>query len=236
MQKYLPDSNSPPIPLRINLMHSHLFFDLDGTLYPNENGMWPEIKRRIGAYMTERMGIPSQEAARLREHYLKTCGTTLRGLQRYHNVDSDDFLAFVHDLPLDHYLKPDPTLRPLLLHLPAQRWIFTNADAAHARRVLRFLNLEDCFDGLIDVRALGWLAKPETEAYQRAQTLAGNPPPEACLLLDDSPRNTLGALHCGWHAVLISPYAPPDEVADEYVPSLKAWLQGQYERTPGGSL
>ncbi len=201
-----------------------LFFDLDGTLYPNENGMWPEIKRRIGAYMTERMGIPPEEAARLREHYLVTCGTTLRGLQRYHNVNSDDFLSYVHDLPLERYLTPDPALRELLQQLAAPRWIFTNSDEAHVLRVLRFLNLEDCFEGIIDVRSLNWLAKPEAEAYRRARALAGNPPPEACVLLDDSPRNTAGARRQGWHAVLIGPHPDP-EAADAWAPSLKEWLR-----------
>ncbi|GAB4523276.1 MAG: pyrimidine 5'-nucleotidase [Anaerolineales bacterium] len=205
-----------------------LFFDLDGTLYPNENGMWPEIKRRIGTYMTERMGIPEAEAARLREHYLLTCGTTLRGLQRYHNVDSDDFLAYVHDLPLERYLTPDPALRPLLMGLQARRWIFTNADAAHARRVLRFLHLEDCFEGIIDVHALGWMAKPEVDAYHRARALAGNPPPKTCILLDDSVRNTAGARQAGWHAVLIGPHPDPD-AADMWAPALKAWLRQKAE-------
>ena len=201
-----------------------IFFDLDGTLYPGENGMWPEIKRRIGTYMTERMGIPPQEAARLREHYLVTYGTTLRGLQRHHHIDTDDFLAYVHDLPLERYLTPDPALREALLRLAAPRWIFTNSDAAHARRVLRFLRLEDCFEGIIDVRSLGWLAKPEAGAYQRARALAGNPPPETCVLVDDSPRNTAGARRQGWYTVLIGP-RPDPEAADEHAFSLREWVE-----------
>ncbi len=200
-----------------------LFFDLDGTLYPNENGMWPEIKRRIDAYMTERMGIPPREAARLREYYLATCGTTLRGLQRYHDVDSDDFLAYVHNVPLKRYLTPNPALVSLLKRLEGRRWVFTNSDEAHARRVLRFLRLEDCFEGIIDVRTLGWQAKPEAEAYRRARALAGNPPPETCILLDDSARNTAGALRCGWRAVLIGSSGNA-QVASEQAPSLEAWL------------
>ncbi len=201
-----------------------LFLDLDGTIYPGDNGMWPEIKRRIGAYMTERMGIPPQEAARLREHYLKTYGTTLRGLQRHHEVDTEDFLAYVHALPLEDYLHPDPALREALRKVEAPCWIFTNSDAAHARRVLRFLHLEDCFEGIIDVRALNWVAKPEPEAYARARALAGNPPPQACVLVDDSPRNTAGALRAGWHAVLIAPQETR-EAAHEWARSLQEWLE-----------
>ncbi len=210
-----------------------LFFDLDGTLYPNENGMWAEIRRRIGTYMTGRMGIPPQEALRLRQHYLTAYGTTLRGLQRHHSVDTDDFLAYVHDLPLERYLAPDPALRRLLRQLQARRWVFTNSDEAHARRVLRFLNLEDCFEGIIDVRALEWMAKPEAEAYRRARALAGNPPAEACVLLDDSPRNTAGARRQGWYTVLIGSQENGG-AADETARSLREWLERRAAQVHGG--
>ncbi len=56
-------------------------------------------------------------------------GTTMRGLQIHHQIDTDDYLAYVHDLPLHDYLYPNPQLRSLLTSLPQRRWIFTNADA-----------------------------------------------------------------------------------------------------------
>jgi putative hydrolase of the HAD superfamily len=127
----------------------------------------------------------------------------LRGLQIHNRVDPLDYLAYVHDLPLQDYLSPSPQLRQLLLSLPQQRWVFTNADSAHARRVLNALNLTDCFQGIIDVLATGFICKPEPEAYQKALQIAGETDPASCMLVDDAPRNLLAAQRMGFATVLV---------------------------------
>jgi putative hydrolase of the HAD superfamily len=147
--------------------------------------------------MVEVLGLPEAEVPALRRKYYETYGTTLRGLQIHYQVDADDYLRYVHDLPLDQFLQPSPELRLLLLSLPQQRWIFTNADADHARRVMSVLGVQDCFAGIIDIRALAFACKPEPAAYQRALMLAGSPAPEACVLLDDSASNLAGARQIG---------------------------------------
>jgi putative hydrolase of the HAD superfamily len=175
------------------MRYTTLLFDLDDTLYDSGNGLWQAIRQRMSQYMIERIGLPAEEVPALRAKYYKKYGTTLRGLQRHFQVDSDDYLAYVHDLPLERYLKPATQLRSLLTSLPQRRWIFTNADADHARRVLSTLELEDCFEGIIDVRAIQFACKPEPIAYQRALELAGNPLPTQCIMLDDSLSNLSGA-------------------------------------------
>jgi putative hydrolase of the HAD superfamily len=182
-----------------------LFFDLDDTLYSNANGLWNAIRDRMGQYMHERLGLPWEQIPDLRRHYFITYGTTLRGLQKHHQVDVDEYLAYVHDLPLADYLQPDPELRSLVLSLPQPRWIFTNADDQHAKRVLAQLNLSDCFTGIIDVRAIRFACKPEIDAYQRALHIAGNPHPEQCVMLDDSPSNLAPARQMGFTTVLVRP-------------------------------
>jgi putative hydrolase of the HAD superfamily len=170
------------------MIFTTLFFDLDDTIYPNTNGLWPAIRDRMGEYMAERLGLPRDQIPGLRRTYYETYGTTLRGLQAHHQVDADDYLEYVHNLPLEHYLTPDPGLRALLLGLPQPKWIFTNADAGHARRVLAASNLSDCFNGIIDVRATNFACKPEQQAYQGALVLAAERNPTRCVLFDDSPQ------------------------------------------------
>src|SRR5688500_8020048 len=104
-----------------------LFFDLDDTLYPSRTGLWPAIKNRRNLYMMEQLSLPEQDLPFLREQYFKMYGTTQRCLQERHNVDKEDFLAFVHDLPLNDYLTPDPLLREVIASLPTRNLIFTNA-------------------------------------------------------------------------------------------------------------
>jgi pyrimidine 5'-nucleotidase len=140
-------------------------------------------------YLIERMGFSPDEVDALRHEYFVTYGTTLRGLLINHpeRTDADDYLAFVHDIPLQEYIQPDPSLRVLLQSLPQRRLIFTNSDDQHAQRVLSVLGVRDCFEGIIDIRALEYTCKPVGEAYLRAMALAGETQPARCILFDDSP-------------------------------------------------
>jgi pyrimidine 5'-nucleotidase len=185
---------------------SALFFDLDDTLYPNSNGLWEAIRARMTDYLRDPLGFPADEIPELRRIYFETYGTTLRGLQINHSVDADEYLAYVHDLPLEEYISPDPHLHDLLVSLPQRKWIFTNADSNHAMRVLGILGLVDCFDGIIDVRALDYLCKPELQAYQRALALADETDPANCVLFDDSLRNLVPAQAAGFTTVLVGTF------------------------------
>jgi pyrimidine 5'-nucleotidase len=182
---------------------SVLFFDLDDTLYSRTNGLWEAIRGRMTDFMQERLGFPPDEIPDLRRNYFEQYGTTLRGLQINHSVDSDEYLAYVHDLPLEEFISPNPNLHNLLFSLPQQKWIFTNADEDHAKRVLGALGLTDCFTGIIDVRALGFLCKPEKKAYQHALSLANGANPGHSVFLDDSPRNLEPAHQIGFTTVLV---------------------------------
>jgi putative hydrolase of the HAD superfamily len=180
-----------------------IFFDLDNTLYPGENGLWRAIRMRIELYMKERLNIPEQDVHALRRSYFERYGTTLRGLQIHKHVDPADYLAYVHDLPLQDYLSPNPQLHQLLMSLPQRRWVFTNADAAHAGRVLKTLNLVDCFNGIIDVFATEFACKPEREAFEKAMQIAGEADPRCCMLIDDAQRNLAAAREMGFAAILV---------------------------------
>lgn len=179
------------------------FFDLDETLYPASSGLWTEIGARINAYMHERLGFSREEIEVVREKYFREYGTTLRGLQANHHVDMDDYLAFVHNVPLETYLRPDPALRLALEGIHARKFIFTNADCAHAGRVTRVLGLDGAFDGCIDVHVIAPYCKPMPEAFERALEAAGSPDPRACVLLDDQGRITRAARALGMYTVLV---------------------------------
>lgn len=182
-----------------------IFFDLDGTLYPERNGLWSAIKDRIDEYLLERMGFPPDEAIEVREHYLRIYGTTLRGLQAEHQIDTVDYLAYVHNLPLGQYLEPDARLRELLLSLPLPKWILTNSDLPHAHRVLEAIGIDGCFDGIIDIYQLDFVCKPDPGAYVKALQIAGLAHAGGCLLVEDSVENLQAARDMGFMAVLVSP-------------------------------
>ncbi len=190
---------------------STVFFDLDDTLYPASFGLWPLIAERIGLYMRERLGIPADKAQALRRQYFEQYGTTLRGLEIHHRVDVPDFLAFVHDVPVRDHLKPNPQLRSVLEALPARKFIFTNADVNHAKRVLAALELQDCFDGVVDIVAIAPHCKPMPAAFEIALRLAGESDPRCCAMIDDLPRTTRAARAQGLFSILYGATEPhPD--------------------------
>ena len=183
--------------------YSTFFFDLDETLYPRNSGLWAEIRARINAYLHERMGFPLDQVESVREGYFREYGTTLRGLQAHHAVDMDEYLAFVHDVPIHQYLHPDPDLRAAIQAIPARKFIFTNADTNHANRVLQAVGLQGLFEAIIDVHTIAPFCKPMPEAFDLALKAAGNPDPHACVLLDDQRRITHTARQLGMYTVLV---------------------------------
>ncbi len=180
-----------------------IFFDLDDTLYAPSRGVWREIALRINRYMVERVGIPEPEVDALRKRYFSEYGTTLNGLRAERGVDPLEYYRFVHDLPLDRLLEPDPALRRMLRALPMKKFIFSNADQPYILRVLSRLGVADFFDGIVDIFATGFVCKPMEDSYQIALHLAGSPPPRECALVDDLPRNLKPAAEMGMTAVLV---------------------------------
>jgi putative hydrolase of the HAD superfamily len=180
-----------------------IFFDLDDTLYAPERGVWREIASRINRYMVERTGIPEPEVDALRKRYFSEYGTALNGLRAEHSVDPVDYYRFVHDIPLEQYLAPDPALRRMLEALPQKKIIFSNADRPYILRVLSTLEIEDCFNGIVDIFSTGFACKPMEASYRIAMQLAGSPQPEDCALVDDLPRNLKPAREMGMTGVLV---------------------------------
>jgi putative hydrolase of the HAD superfamily len=180
-----------------------IFFDLDATLYPESNGLWPAIRVKINQYMRDCMELPESEIPQLREYYLVHYGTTLRGLQIHYGIEAEEYLNFVHDLPLEEYLQPDPDLRAMLFSIPRRRLLFTNSDRPHAERVMSILGIEDCFEGMVDVYTMNPYCKPRPEAYRFALQFAGVTDPRTCALLDDSTRNLTTAREMGFFTILV---------------------------------
>jgi putative hydrolase of the HAD superfamily len=194
-----------------------ILFDLDNTIYPLGSGVMELISQRISRFMAEQMGLPPDEVNRLRHDYWVQYGTTLRGLQIHHGVDPEEYLAFVHDIPVEDLLHPDPELDWMLAELAPEKTIFTNATTEHARRVLRALGVERHFSRVFDIRFLDYRSKPNEDAYRRvldALSVAA----EQCLLVEDSARNIEPARALGMKTVLVG--EGPVDGADFTIPRI----------------
>jgi pyrimidine 5'-nucleotidase len=188
-----------------------IFIDLDDTVYPADSGVWKAIRQRIDLFVAEKFALPPEEAARLRQKLFLEYGTTMRGLQAVYHIDEDEYLAFVHHVPLADFIQPDPALAAGLKQIPQRKIIFTNADVPHARRVLAVLGLQDCFEAIIDIKAMAPYCKPMPPAFAIALRQAGVQDPARCILVDDQPHNIRAARALGLYTVRVSAAGPDPE-------------------------
>jgi len=196
-----------------------LFFDLDDTLYPSTNGLWDALRHRIDLYMIEKMKLPPEIVPDLRKDLFLKHGTTLRGLEEVYHINQQDFLDYVHDVPLKDYLLPNPELCQILAAYSQYKVIFTNADSNHANRVITTLGLEGCFDQIIDIRDIHPYCKPQHEAFLKALQLANIQNPQDCVMIDDAGRNLITAKEFGMFTIQIGNADRLPEI-DAMIPSL----------------
>ncbi len=179
-----------------------ILFDLDQTLYPRRAGIMEQIRLLMLRYIRGRFGLSPEEADALRRRYFQAYGTTMRGLQLNHQIDADEFLQLVHDIPLHEFIRPNAELDAVLAGLPEQKVVFTNASRDHAEKVLDQLGIRRHFDRVVDVRDVGYESKPQPAAYRRICEMLDAKPYE-CLLVEDNVRNLRPAKALGMVTVLV---------------------------------
>ncbi|MFQ5922858.1 MAG: pyrimidine 5'-nucleotidase [Anaerolineales bacterium] len=211
-------------------------FDLDNTLYPPGTGLMDAISRRIGEYIERHLRLPAQIAEQMREAYFGAYGSSVRGVLLHCRVEANDFLSFIHDLPLNQYLEPDPTLPGLLGALPGEKYVFTNATAEYASRALRALAIEEHFVGIFDIYKSELEGKPSPLAYERVLEALGRPE-GACWLVEDS----LANLQTGKLYGCLTAWITPDRSSapafvDLAIKELAQLGSTRYGHGPGGLM
>jgi putative hydrolase of the HAD superfamily len=185
----------------------HWLFDLDDTIYPASSGLFRHVSSRITHRISELLGLPEDAARAVQRAYWRKYGTSLRGLVLEHDVDPEPFLAYVHDVPVEDILAPDPELAAMLRALPGERHVFTNGPSEFAERVLARLGARDAFTHLFDIRHAEFVPKPDPVPYVRALARLGADPARI-VLVDDAPQNVAQGRAMGLRTVwLRSPHS-----------------------------
>lgn len=204
-------------------------FDLDNTLYPASAHLFPQIDRRMKAYIGNLLNLPPDDAFKLQKDYYWTYGTTLRGLMINHDIEPDDFLDYVHDI--DHsILEPNAALEIALAQLPGRKFIYTNGSERHAINVLNRLGVTRHFDGIFDIRASNYIPKPEPAPY--AEMVARHAiAPRRAIMFEDIHRNLKPAADLGMETVWVhhaeNPAKPGEDLSHcrHMTDDLVGWLR-----------
>ena len=183
-------------------------FDLDNTLYEQREGVLKVVESRICRFVQRHCELPEHEAFALQKTYYHRYGNTLAGLMAHHGADPEDYLAYVNDVDVST-LPVDARLKPALERLPGRRFIFTNNCRRYAERVLKRLDIADCFDDVWDIRTVGVAPKPDPAAYAAVVDKCAVNVRRAAMF-EDSPANLKPAHELGMKTVYVaSPTAAP---------------------------
>ena len=68
-----------------NIDFTHWFFDLDNTLYCANSGIFDQIHKKMGEFISKNLKVSLKEAKFLQKKYFIENGTTLYGLMINHN-------------------------------------------------------------------------------------------------------------------------------------------------------
>ncbi|MCH8862889.1 MAG: pyrimidine 5'-nucleotidase [Proteobacteria bacterium] len=208
-------------------------FDLDDTLYSSETKFFSQIDRRIGAFISNLMGLDPIEARKIQKSYFSRYGTTLKGLMDLHDVQPDDFLNYVHDVDLSQ-LTRDEALVSALKGLDGRKYVFTNSPLEYARQVLERLGIAEFMDGIFDVAASNYIPKPRQPAYDRLVS-AFNLQPAKTVYVEDMARNLIPAAKMGMITVWLctgekwGAHEHDPEHVDFEIVDLPQWLAGVAE-------
>lgn len=199
---------------------AYLLFDLDGTLYTEDTGLFAEVGKRIEHWLSRQLSVNLDQARDVRRDYYLRYGTTMAGLlQDRPDLDIDAYLDYVHDVDVAQYLDPDPRLDHMLSSLLVPKAIFTNSIADWAERIATHLGIRHHFQHIFDVRAVDYHCKPHPHAFNSVLN-ALNVQAQACVMLDDQPSYLTGATKVGMRTILVRPDGHRENGIDAVVPHI----------------
>ena len=166
-------------------------FDLDNTLYSADSGIFQQVHKLMGEFISKNLNMDMPQAKKLQAKYYKQHGTTLRGLMDNHGIDPDYFLDEVHRLDYS-IVGSNKLLNNELQKLKGRKIIYTNANEKHAIDVLKRIDLENFFDEIFDIKMANYIPKPELAPYQQIIDLF-TINPDSSAMFDDIAKNLVPA-------------------------------------------
>ena len=176
-------------------------FDLDNTLYSADSGIFQQVHRLMGEFISKNLNMDMPEAKKLQSKYYKQHGTTLRGLMDNHGIDPDHFLDEVHRLDYS-IVGSNKILNEELHKLQGRKIIYTNANKKHVLDVLDRINLTNFFDEIFDIKMANYIPKPELKPYEQIIDLF-NIEPKSSAMFDDIAKNLVPAKKVNFTSVWI---------------------------------
>ena len=182
--------------------YSYWIFDLDNTLYPEDDNIFSQVKMRIVKFISLELNLDLKNADSERKRLYNLYGTSLRGLMTEYKIKPNKFLDYVHDIDLTAIIK-NLDLNVALQKLKGEKYIFTNGSFKHAENVLNQLGIKDNFKSIHSIETCNYIPKPSQEAYEtvikREKILT-----DKSIMFEDTSWNLKTAKKLGMTTVLVT--------------------------------
>ena len=191
-----------------------LLFDLDGTLYDQDNGYENNIHNNVLKFMVDAKGgkfdkiHTIEEAKREWKPIFAKYNLTKRGLLgEGYEFDISEYDRFIRQ-GAPNFIRKDPELREFLLSLRQKRkFIFTNAPEESAYEILNLLGVADLFEAVLGTSFLEHrICKPEMEAFEKVLNQIGVAKSDChkVCFFEDSFKNLEAGKKLGFGTVFVS--------------------------------
>jgi putative hydrolase of the HAD superfamily len=179
-------------------------FDLDDTLHNASAHIFPVMNRTMTEYIMAHLFLDETAAQRLRQHYWRVYGATLKGLIRHHGTCPHHFLKETHKfLDLPEMVLEVKRLRHMLQSLSGRKLVFTNAPKSYAIRVLDILGISNCFELVFSVESTKFHAKPSVRGFQMLlKTIKAKA--SDCIMIEDNLPALMTAKRLGMRTIWVT--------------------------------
>ena len=162
------------------------------------------MNQAMTQYIMDALDLSLFDAQKMRQHYWKVYGATLKGLMRHHGVDAYHFLQETHALmDLPNMVIQVKQLKNMLNKLSGRKCVFTNAPREYAVRVLELMGIADCFELVFSVESTKFHAKPSLRGFQMLlKTLRAKP--SDCVMLEDNLPALMTAKRLGMQTIWVT--------------------------------
>lgn len=181
-----------------------LALDIDSTLYDSSIPIESNGKKYLMEYLQNKYKMEDIEGLfmNFRERY----GSALRGfLENYPDFEYKEYIDNVTNKINFNELPVDNELKKLLDQYTGNLIAFTNAPKLNAEKILKQMQIEDCFDYIlhVDTEDRNYPCKPDETVYKFIERISGVKL-ENIYFVDDRMVNVAAAQNRKWNGIRVS--------------------------------
>ena len=75
-------------------------FDLDNTLYSGQTQVFSEVDKKMSSFISKKFNVDFEKAKEIQKKYFYEYGTTLTGIMKNDNIDTQEFIEFVNEIEI----------------------------------------------------------------------------------------------------------------------------------------